>query len=124
MPFLDSSVWFSYFFGESGGKQAKDIIESDEPILLSVINLIEIYSKYLLRSPLDAEEKRNFLLSRCELVGVSKDIALEASRLKAKHQLAIADAIILATAQLNKATLITTDKDFEGLKGVRLLKRR
>ncbi len=121
---LDSSVWFDYFLGKPWAKKFKSLVDSNETILISSVNLIEVYSKYLLKNPDEAEEKKNFMLSRCKLVEVNKEIALEASELKSKHSLALADSIILATARLNNAKVLTFDSDFIGLQGVEVIKRR
>ncbi|MBI4360807.1 type II toxin-antitoxin system VapC family toxin [Candidatus Micrarchaeota archaeon] len=124
MHLLDSSVWIDYFTGAPWTRQVASIVQSSEPIFLSVVNLVEIYSKYLLRSESEAEKIKRILLSRCRIIEVNQDIALQASALKAKHTMAIADAMILATARSQGVSLLTYDSDFQGLKGVRVLKRR
>jgi len=124
MHFLDSSAWMAYFFGEPGGKQIAAIIDSNEPILLSVTNLAEIYSQFLMKSTTDSDEKRMFLMTRCQLAEVTGEIAMEAARIKAKHRLALADALLLATGRVHSCSLQTFDPDFQGLKGARLLVRR
>ncbi len=124
MHFLDSSAWMAYFFGEPGGRQIAAMVDSNEPILLSVINLAEIYSQFLMKSAADSEEKRMFLMTRCQLADVTDEIAMEAARIKAKHRLALADALLLATGRTHSCPMQTFDSDFQGLKGARVLKRR
>ncbi len=124
MYLLDSSAWIDYFIGAPWSRAIAPIVRSSEPILLSAINLVEVYGKYLERSESEAEKIKAILLSRCRLVDVNREIALDAAVLKARHRLAIADAIILATARAHGAPLLTFDSDFQGLKGARVLKRR
>ncbi len=124
MHLFDTSAWFDYLQAKPWAKPLKRIVDSDEPLLLSAINLVELYSKYFERSAEEAEEVKNVMLARCKLIDVNKEIALEASSLKAKYHLALADSLILATARVHDATLVTFDSDFEGLKGVWLVKRR
>lgn len=124
MHFFDSSAWMAYFFGDPWAKAVAPIIDSTEPILLSVINLAEVHHQFLLRSPLDAEEKRRFMMVRCSISDVNAEIALEASRIKAIHGLSMADALLLATGRVHECLLQTFDSDFQGLKGARVLKRR
>lgn len=113
---LDSSAWFEYFFGTEKGEKVREILASNEEIVVSQINLIEIYSKYLKNAPAEAEEKKNFLLSRSELIDVNKEISLAASKLKAEKNLALADAIIAATALKYGARIITTDQGYKNIK--------
>ena len=53
------------------------------------------------------------------LVELDDPLALEAAELSIETKLALADSIILATAQARDAELWTQDSDFEGLEGVR-----
>jgi predicted nucleic acid-binding protein len=43
---------------------------------------------------------------------------MKAADLSLDHQLAMADAIVYATAILHDATVVTSDSDFESLPGV------
>jgi len=52
---------------------------------------------------------------------LAESLALEAADLSLEHGLAMADAIILATAVQHHAELVTTDADFAGLPGVTLI---
>ena len=56
---------------------------------------------------------------RGRVVPVTGEIALTAADLSLEHGLAMADAIILATARLFRAELMTSDSDFEHVPGVR-----
>lgn len=124
MYVFDSSIWFDYFQAKPWCKAIRPTMASNDPILLSAVNLVEILSLYRLRAPPQADEIKDVLLNRCRLVEVTKEVALLASELKARHALALADAVVLATARLNDAVVWTYDSDFEGLKGARVLKRR
>ena len=48
-----------------------------------------------------------------ELVGVDAELARLAASLKAQHNLPYADCFAAALAKTRKATLVTSDKDFE-----------
>jgi predicted nucleic acid-binding protein len=50
--------------------------------------------------------------------------ALEAARLSIQHAIAMADSVMLATAQRHRATLWTQDADFDGLPGARYYAKR
>ena len=55
----------------------------------------------------------------CVVADLDTATALSAAELSARHKLATADAIIYATARAYDADLLTCDKHFEGLPGVR-----
>ncbi|MBC7542432.1 MAG: type II toxin-antitoxin system VapC family toxin [Candidatus Sericytochromatia bacterium] len=61
------------------------------------------------------------LLEQAKVVPLSAALALQAATLAAIHGLAMADAIIYATAQSVQADLITCDAHFSGLPGVMYL---
>ena len=57
----------------------------------------------------------------CLVADLDTRIALSAADLCATHKLATADAIVLATALAYGADLLTCDRHFEGLQGVRFV---
>jgi toxin FitB len=54
-------------------------------------------------------------LRHSRVVPVDESIALDAADLALRHKLAMADALVYATARRYDATLVTTDSDFDGL---------
>jgi predicted nucleic acid-binding protein len=54
-------------------------------------------------------------LRHATVVPVDESLALHAADLALTHRLAMADALVYATARRHDARLITTDTDFEGL---------
>ena len=119
---IDSYGWFEYFFGSKKGETVRSIVGSGERIVISQINLFEVYYRYLKNAPAEAEEKKALLLTRCELADVDKETALAAAKIKAEHHLGMADAIVFATAKKHNCRLLTGDKHFEKLPEVEFLK--
>jgi predicted nucleic acid-binding protein len=116
---LDSSGWIEIAEGGPNAEAFAEALEPSQSILSSVISLYEI-SKYLTREvgETDAQELLAFIRNY-PVIAVTEDLALSAANLSAVHQLAMADALIYATARSHKATLWTQDIDFEGLPNVR-----
>jgi predicted nucleic acid-binding protein len=54
-------------------------------------------------------------MHRAEVVMLDESLAIEAADLSLAHGLAMADAIVYATALRHRATIVTGDADFEGL---------
>jgi len=83
---IDSNGWFQYFLGSKKAAEIRRIIEnSNEKIVLSLINFIEIYSTYLRDSPNEAEEKLVFIRNRSELKDINYIVASLAVKLKGEH---------------------------------------
>jgi toxin FitB len=116
---LDSSGWIEIAVGGPNAKAFAEALEPSQSILSSVISLYEI-SKYLTREAgdTDAQEVLAFIRNY-PVIAITEDLALYAADLSAIHQLAMADALIYATALANNATLWTQDVDFKGLPNVR-----
>ena len=58
------------------------------------------------------------------VIELDTTLALGAARLSLTHKLPMADSVILATAQSNDAILWTQDTDFEGIEGVRYIRKQ
>ena len=60
-------------------------------------------------------------LRRATIVPVDESLSLEAADVALERGLAMANAIVFATAQRHGATLVTGDSDFDGLPDVVLI---
>jgi predicted nucleic acid-binding protein len=110
---VDSWAWIEYFKGTSSGEKARSYIEGEEKVIVSAINVAEV-RLFLLRHK-RAEEERliRFLLSTSFPVPVSTEIAVQAALTKHEKKLGMADALVLATAKLHDAKVVTGDDDFK-----------
>jgi predicted nucleic acid-binding protein len=79
---------------------------------------IEIYEVYkVIRRDISEERAVEAVsaLRRATIAPVDEPLALEAADLSLTHGLAMADAVVYATARRFRAKLVTGDADFEGL---------
>ncbi len=60
-------------------------------------------------------------LQKTEVVSLTPVIALTAADFSREHGLAMADAMVLASAVVHEAELVTSDRDFASLAGVTYL---
>jgi len=116
---IDSYAWFEYFMGTSVGVQAKKIIDSTiNEKLTPTICLAEIYAKILRTEGLEkAEMRRTFIKRRSAVVPLTEEIAVEAAKInnEMKRQTqggGLADSIVLATARIKKAKVLTGGEHF------------
>ncbi len=115
---VDSWAWIEYFKGTAFGEKARSYIEGEEKVIVSAINVAEV-RLFLLRHK-RAEEGRliRFLLSTSFPIPISTEIALQAAGEKHEKNFGMADAIVLATAKLHDAKIVTGDDDFKGEQNV------
>jgi len=119
---VDSSGWVEYLAGRPRADAFAPWIEGDAPLVTSTIQVYEIY-KVVLRDVGEERAIRSIAALRATtLVPLDESLALEAADAALAHGLAMADAIILATATRHHAELVTADADFEGLPGVTLVR--
>jgi predicted nucleic acid-binding protein len=86
--------------------------------LISIVNWIEVMSGA--QTADESEIVRGFL-SQFECVEVDAAIAEQAARLRQTSKLKLLDAVVLATAQVHHAVLVTRDTNFPaGHLGVRI----
>jgi predicted nucleic acid-binding protein len=118
-PFLvDSSGWLEYLTADSKAAAFAPYIESEEQLLVPTIVLYEVF-KMLSRNRSKTEGDRFVSHAlRQVLIPLDESLALAAARVSIDFRLAMADAIIYATAQAYQARLITGDLAFKDLPGV------
>ena len=114
----DTSVWVEWLLGGASSKTlAKQFPEKSRCIVPTIVQL-EL-SKWLVREL--GEERADQVIAytqKCVIVPLDTAIALLAADFHRKYKLAIADAIVYATAQRQNASLLTCDAHFEGLPDV------
>lgn len=116
---IDSSVWIDYLVNGN----LKDVIETEEKLLLATISVIEIKKKLwkLKISNKQINEKINYIKKNSILISLDEKIADKASILVIEKNLPVADSIVYASSLVNNATLLTLDNDFRGLDKVKIL---
>jgi predicted nucleic acid-binding protein len=121
MRLVDTSAWIEWLVGSSLGKSLASELPTRAQWLVPTIVQHEL-GKWLMRN-LD-EDKADQVIAfsqTCIVVELNTEIALAAADLCMKHKLATADAIVYATARAHDADLLTCDRHFDGLPGVRFL---
>ncbi|MBI5412738.1 type II toxin-antitoxin system VapC family toxin [Candidatus Peregrinibacteria bacterium] len=124
MNIVDSSAWLEYFAGTKYAKNFEKAIEATEILLVPAIVIYEVFKKILLEKD---EHTALHVIAHMKLgkiIDMDLEIALKAAQLSGKHQLPMADSIILATAQKHNATIFTQDADFKPFKNVRYFTKK
>ena len=116
---LDSSALMTFFEDRSGAEKVEELLakaaETKRPLLMSVVHWGEVYySVWRARGEKAAAAKlREIAQLPIQVIDVDMESAKLAASFKGEHNLPYADCFAAAVAQTKKATLVTSDKDFE-----------
>lgn len=114
----DSSVWLAWLLDTADADRFAPVFTAATPPLVPVIVIFEVLRWYASHRQ-DQKPSVKAVLRKGEVIVLSAEIASAAANLGVRHKLAMADAIILATARAHGAELWTRDADFRDLSGVR-----
>ncbi len=119
MYVIDSFAWIEYFVGSKAGELAKKYIEGGESITPTIV-IAELSEKYT-RLKQDPTPKLRFIVLKSRAVALDEETAALAGTINVERKVKVnrwglADSIVLATARLQKAIVVTGDEHFSDLK--------
>jgi predicted nucleic acid-binding protein len=118
---LDSSAWLEYLTEDVKADVVEPFLRGERPLLVPAIVIYEVYKRLLqMRGKPEAELFLSHALKHT-VVSLDGHLALAAADASLRYRLAMADAIIFATASFHGADLVTSDHAFQDLPGVTLL---
>lgn len=121
MNLVDTSGWLEYFANGSIADIFAPILEQQNKLLVSVINIYEVYKKVAIQKGDDAAYTAMSVMMHAKVIDTNTEICVLAAQLSLQHKLPMADSLILATANINRAILWTQDADFENITGVKYI---
>lgn len=121
MRLVDSSGWIEYLADGALAEEYRQRLSPLGRVLTPTVVVYEIY-KWMKRERSE-EDALTVVgqLQRTRVVSPTVRISVTAADLSLAHGLAMADALVYATALDHEAELVTSDVDFEGLPGVTYL---
>jgi toxin FitB len=123
MNLVDSSGWLEFL---SDGKNAKffaPVIENTDELIVSVINIYEIYKKVLVERNENTAIQVVGLMQQAKVIDMTPSLAIQAAKFSAEFKIPMADSIIYTTARMNDSIVWTQDIDFKNLEGVKYIKK-
>jgi predicted nucleic acid-binding protein len=120
---IDSSGWLEFFTDGPLAERYAFLLNDLSQIITPMIVLYEVYKKIRRERGEEAALVVAAQLQKTQLIPLNDTIALRAADLSLEHHLAMADAIIYATATLHDTLLITSDDDFKLIPGVLFLQK-
>jgi len=124
MIILDSSCWLEYFLNAKQADSFARLIEGSDEIIVPAIVLHEVFKVAMRTSGEDTALATAGALQQHTIIPVDENIAMFSAKIGQQLGLAMADSMILATAQIHHATLWTLDADFKGLANVNYFEKR
>jgi predicted nucleic acid-binding protein len=118
---VDSSGWVEFIGDGPLAEKFAPYFEREEHLLVPAIVLYEVYKKLLSAQGSTAADRFLSAALRARLVPIDERLALLAARISLDRRLAMADAMIYATALAAGAHLITSDSHFQGLDEVTVI---
>jgi predicted nucleic acid-binding protein len=121
---LDTSVWIEYLIGSEKGVVVKEHLKNEEIITPSIV-LLEL-SYRAEKEKWNMQELLDFIKLNSKIVGFNDEFILRFGRVynEAKSKvkdIGLADCIILTTALLNDAKILTRDRHFSNFKEATLI---
>jgi predicted nucleic acid-binding protein len=123
MRLIDTSAWIEWLIASPTGEKVEANLPDATEWLVPTMVQLEL-AKWLTREV--GEEKADQVIAFtqiCTVAPLDTEIALIAAEACREHRLATADAVILATARVHSADLVTCDHHFSGLDGVTYIEK-
>jgi toxin FitB len=124
MNIVDSSGWLAYFADEPNAKYFLAPLNDSPLLVIPTITMYEVF-KVILRESSENEALQAIVaMQKGRVVDLNAPLAMSASVLSLKHNIPMADSIILATAQEYKAIIWTQDSDFKNISKVKYFPKK
>lgn len=116
---VDSSGWLEYFSKGSNVDFFRAALKDKKNLIIPAVCVYEVCKVIRLREGESAANLVAVSMQEGIPVPLALELALTAAKISAERKLAMADAMIAATAQAFDATLWTQDADFKDFPNVK-----
>lgn len=124
MNVIDSSGWLEYFAKGTNADFFSPVIQETDSLVVPTICMYEVFKRMLALRDEDAALQAVGIMSIGRTADLTQEIAINAAQISSELKIAMADSIILATANAYEATLWTQDADFENVEGVEFIVKK
>ena len=124
MIVIDSSGWIEFFTDGPLADEYASRLRKLSTVITPVIVIYEVYKRLKRELSEDDAVIAVSAMQRSQVVAIDQEIALAAADLSLEYALAMADALVLATARKFQAELVTSDRDFDRVGGVTYLPKK
>ncbi len=124
MNIVDSSGWLAYFADEPNAKHYLRPLNDTDSLVVPTVTIYEVFKVVLRESSENEALQAAVAMRKGRVVDLTASMAIAASKLSLKHNLPMADSIILATAKEFEATIWTQDSDFKNIDDVKYFSKK
>ena len=124
MNIVDSSGWLAYFADEPNAKHYSKPLNDAALLVVPTVTIYEVFKVVLRESSENEALQAAVAMRKGRVVDLTTSMAIAASKLSLKHDLPMADSIILATAKEFEATIWTQDSDFKNIDDVKYFPKK
>ncbi len=123
MILVDSSGWLEFFGAGPLADDYANYLSNPEQVVTPTVVLYEVY-RWIKRQRTEEDALvATAQMQKTRIEPLTETVALTAADLGLEHGLAMADAIVYATALLRSTELVTSDRDFADLPGVTYIEK-
>jgi predicted nucleic acid-binding protein len=119
MIIVDSSGWIEFLQGTQRAHLFAPALRELAGVVVPGISVFEVHRLIASKLGSEAAAAAVCAMKKACVANLDADLAVRASSLASLHHLALADAIIYATADAHEAELWTQDAHFKDLPGVK-----
>jgi len=124
MNVVDTSGWIESIVDAPNADFFRPSIIASEELVVPTISIFEVYRVVLRLQGEESASESTGMMTLAQVVNLDTELAAAAARLAHEEKLAMADAIILATARRFNATLWTQDVDLKRFDNVKFRGKR
>ena len=115
---VDSSGWIEYFSSGALAERYGSYLTRPANLITPTVVVYEVYKKIKRERGEELALRATARLTATEVIPLTESIALLAADVSLQYGLAMADAIVYATARDQNAQVLTSDADLKDLPGV------
>lgn len=123
MNVVDSCGWLEYFSDGSNAEEFSKPIKETDSLIVPTLCMYEVFKVALREKGEDAALQAVAIMKQGQEVNLNSNLAIQAAKTSLDLRMPMADAIILTTARIYRATVWTQDDDFAGINGVKYFQK-
>jgi predicted nucleic acid-binding protein len=123
MNLVDSCGCPEYFSDGPNADKFAGPIQKINSLIVPTLSMYEVFKVALREKGEDAALQAVAIMKQGQEVDLNSNLAIQAAKTSFDLKMPVADAVILTTARLYKATVWTQDDDFAGISGVKYFQK-
>jgi predicted nucleic acid-binding protein len=124
MNLVDSCGWLEYLADGPNAAFFAPALENIEVLIVPTICILEVFKRVLQQRGEDAALQAAALMQQGQVIDLDSGTAVTAAKIGHEIKLPLADAVIVATARIHHAVILTQDSDLKDVEGVKFVKKR